>query len=86
MSIVIESVASEDMGELAHILAEAGVESIIHNVTREDIIGEGGVFIDKENGWGTRVVQTYTTPDNGLKIKYQVYLAGECAVDGKESA
>ncbi|MCI0709125.1 MAG: hypothetical protein L0154_03085 [Chloroflexi bacterium] len=72
----------EDISVVADTLIEEGVEAFVEDLTKEDIIGQGGIYLDEENGWGTSEIVTFTTPDEGLEIEYQVYLIGEnCSTD-----
>ena len=72
----------EDISVVADTLIAEGVEAFVDDLTEEDIIGQGGFYLDAENGWGTSEIVTFTTPDEGLEVEYQVYLIGEdCGTD-----
>lgn len=76
----------EEISVVADTLIAEGVEAFVDDLTEEDIIGQGGFYLDEENGWGTSEIVTFTTPDEGLEIEYQVYLIGEDCNPDKESA
>jgi hypothetical protein len=82
LELAIDVFVPRDLQELANRLADYGIEEALNAITEEDIIGQGGLFLNEENGWGTREILRYTTPDDGLEIEYQIRLIGEeCATD-----
>lgn len=82
LSQALRILLPQELHVLSDTLVDAGIESLVENVTEEDIIGQGGFFIDAENGWGTREIQVFETPDEGLEIRYQIRMLGEnCSTD-----
>ena len=82
LELAIEAFVPRDLQQLAENLSAYGIQEAIDAVTEEDIIGQGGLFLDEEYGWGTREIKRFTTPDEGLEIEYQIRLIGEaCSTD-----